>query len=73
VAEAIQQQADVVLLVVAPSLLTSDFAYNLVRAQRRDGTPCFEVSAEVFESIAFRGEQHGVTASLARYAVFRQR
>lgn len=46
----------------APDLLTSTFAQSLVDEQSRQGTPCFPVSADVFESLADKENPQGILA-----------
>lgn len=62
VAEAIQLHADIELLVVAPDLLKSSFAQEMVAQQRAQGMPCLEISAEVFAGISAREGPQGIGA-----------
>jgi TrmH family RNA methyltransferase len=64
VAAAIQLGAEVETLVVAPDLLTSRFARDLLRQQRERGIDCLEVTAEVFESLASKEAAQGIGAVL---------
>lgn len=64
VAEAVQIGAPIVQLVVAPSLLISPFAQEIVESQRRSGTPCLEVTADVFKSISTKEHPQGLGAVL---------
>jgi TrmH family RNA methyltransferase len=64
VAEALQTRAPLVQLVVAPALLTSAFAQELVAAQQEQGTPCLEVTAEVFKSLSGKEGPQGIGAVL---------
>ena len=52
VAEAAQLHADIESLIVAPDLLRSPFAREIVKAQRQRGVACIEVTADVFRSIS---------------------
>jgi len=49
-------------LFYAEELLTSAFARQLVQEQQRQGTPCYEVSGEVFASIAEKENPQGLLA-----------
>ena len=62
VAEAIQVGAPITQLVVAPSLLISPFALDLVDKQRRAGTTCLEVSPGVFKSLSTKDNPQGLAA-----------
>lgn len=62
VAEALQSGAELEQLLVAPSLLRSAFAHELVAAQRAAGTPVLEVSPEVFASLAQKEGPQGLAA-----------
>ncbi|HVX29733.1 MAG TPA: RNA methyltransferase [Nitrolancea sp.] len=62
VAEAIQLGAEIDALVVAPELLTSEFALDLVERQTAAGTDQLLVTAEVFRSISEREHPHGLSA-----------
>jgi len=46
----------------SPELLTSDFARSLVAGEAERGLPCYELSAEVFESIAGKENPQGLLA-----------
>ena len=50
----------------ASELLKSDFAWELIRRQASQGTPCFEISAEVFQSIAGKDNPQGILAVARR-------
>ena len=54
VVEAARFGATIETLVVAPGLLRSQVAKDLVAAQRATGTPCLEVSADVFGSLSVK-------------------
>ena len=62
VTEAVQLGADVETLVVAPDLLKSQFAQEVIRAQQERGTPCIEVTADVFKSISAKEGPQGLGA-----------
>jgi len=59
VGEAVETGAEIETLVVAPDLLTSDYARELVT---RAGAPTLEVSAHVFESLSSRDGPKGLGA-----------
>ncbi len=61
-ADAIRHPGTVQTLVVAPELLKSSFARELVQAQKKDGTPCLEVTAEVFQSLSNKDGPQGLGA-----------
>jgi TrmH family RNA methyltransferase len=62
VAAAIELRAMVEQLVVAPDLLSSRFARDLLYQQRQSGVDCLEVTAEVFESLASKEAAQGIGA-----------
>lgn len=62
VAEAVGSGADVVRLVVAPELLSSAFARDLVAEQSAAGAPVLEVSAEVFAGLSQKDGPQGLAA-----------
>ncbi len=62
VTEAIQTNAEIESLVVAPDLLTSQHARELVRAQQKRGVTLLEVSRALFESIAAKDNPQGIGA-----------
>lgn len=62
VAEAVQLQAPIELLVTAPELLNSDFAQQLVQDFARTGGTVIEVSTAVFTSLAEREHPQGLIA-----------
>jgi len=64
VAEAAQLGAAIELLVVARSLLASQFGAALVDRLERDGCPTLEVTSAVFDSLAARDVGQGVGAVL---------
>lgn len=64
VAEAVQSAASIKQLIVAPDLLQSPFARDLVEQQRQIGVPCLEVTAEVFETLSVKEGPQGLGAVL---------
>ncbi|MGE5140213.1 MAG: TrmH family RNA methyltransferase, partial [Rudaea sp.] len=60
--QAVEGRATIETLVVAPELLTSAPASEMIEAQRRAGCRVVEVSPRVFESIAEREHPSGVGA-----------
>lgn len=62
IGEAVQTGAAITTLVVAPELLTSPFAQELVRTQARNGVNCLEVTAQVFQSLSAREGPQGLAA-----------
>lgn len=62
VAEAAQMRAEVETLVVAPHLLKSDFAREIVQEQQAQGISCLEVTAEVFKSLSLKENPQGIGA-----------
>lgn len=62
VAEAVQTQAPIELLVYAPSLLKSQFALELVASQHARGVSCLEVTAEVFKTLSAKDGPQGIGA-----------
>jgi len=62
VVEAAQLGAGIKTLVVAPELLHSDLALAVVAGRRAAGTPCLEVSAEVFGSLSAKEGPQGLAA-----------
>ncbi|MBX3063524.1 MAG: RNA methyltransferase [Anaerolineae bacterium] len=62
VGEAVQMGAQIDSLIVAPDLLTSDFAHDLIRQQQRRNVSVIEVSAGVFESISAKDGPQGIGA-----------
>lgn len=61
-AEAVQTGAPIESLVVAPELLTSSFAQQLVAEQLSAGVPCQPVSAKVFASLSGKDGPQGLAA-----------
>lgn len=64
VAEAIELGAEIETLVVAPDLLTSGFARDLVQAQRARGTRVLEVTSRVFDSLSGKEGPQGIGAEI---------
>nr|MBP8252376.1 RNA methyltransferase [Herpetosiphon sp.] len=62
VAEAIECRAPLESLVVAPELLTSSYALDLVQYQREHGTSIIETSADVFASLSNKDHPQGLAA-----------
>ena len=62
VVEAAQQGAQIEELVMAPALLRSQVALDLIAMLKRKGTDCLEVSPEVFESLSSREGPAGLAA-----------
>lgn len=62
VAEAVQLGAPVEQLVVAPELLSSGFARELVAAQRDAGAPVLELGAAAFEALSRKEGPQGLGA-----------
>lgn len=62
VSEAVQLDAEIDELIIAPELLTSEFALDLVEREVARGTAALLVTAEVFRSISEREHPHGLGA-----------
>jgi TrmH family RNA methyltransferase len=62
VAEAIQQRRRLQEIVIAPELLNSEFALQLVHDQQANGVQVLEVSADVFLSISGKEHPQGIAA-----------
>ena len=62
VTEAVQSGAEIETLVVAPDLLKSEFGRGIVQEQQDQGTPCTEVTADVFSSISTKDGPQGIGA-----------
>ena len=56
-------------LCYAPELLTSEYAWGLILAQTAKGIPCYELSREVFESLADKENPQGILAVARRKPV----
>lgn len=62
VGEAVQLGADIDVIVVAPDLLKSQFALDLVHQRERSGTPVLRVGADVFRSLSEKDRPQGLAA-----------
>jgi TrmH family RNA methyltransferase len=62
VADALHHPGTVESLVVAPDLLTSSYAQELLRKQQSADVPTLEVSAEVFQSFSLKDGPQGIGA-----------
>lgn len=62
VTEAVQAQAPIEQLIVAPELLRSQFAQGLVEQQRQQTTPILEVRSDVFASLSSKDGPQGLAA-----------
>ena len=62
VAEAVRSGSDIVTLIVAPELLTSDFAHDLLAREVDRGVPRLEVTAAVMQSLSARQHPQGLAA-----------
>jgi len=62
VTEAVQLGVEIETLVVAPDLLKSQFGREIIQVQQEHGTPCIEVTTEVFSSISSRDGPQGIGA-----------
>lgn len=62
VGEAVQMQAEIETLVVAPQLLNSTFGQELIEDQRQQGTSLLEVTPDVFESLSVKEGPQGIGA-----------
>jgi len=62
VAEALQSQAEMESLVVAPDMLTSEFGKGLVNSATERSIPLVEVTPEIFASISHRDGPQGIAA-----------
>ncbi len=60
VAEAVAAGTAIDSIVVAPNLLTSDFAKQLVQEQQQHGVPCVEVADDVFQSFSLKDHPQGL-------------
>lgn len=66
VAAAVELNAAIKLLVIAPALLTSPFGRAVVWEQRRNGIPCLEVTPDIFQSLAIKEGAQGIGAVVAQ-------
>jgi RNA methyltransferase, TrmH family len=62
VGEAAQLNAEIQSLIVAPDLLKSDFAHELVQTQRARNMSIIEVTSDVFESLSEKQGPQGIAA-----------
>ena len=62
VAEAIRSGSEIASLIVAPELLTSDFAHDLLARQAGRDVPRLEVTAAVMQSLSARQHPQGLAA-----------
>ncbi len=62
VAEAVQLRAEIETLIIAPELMESRFAQEIVDLRRRSGVSCLEVTAEVFDSLSCKDGYQGIAA-----------
>lgn len=62
VTEAVQLGAEIETLVAAPDLLKSQFGREIIQVEQDRGTPCIEVTAEVFSSISSKDGPQGIGA-----------
>lgn len=62
VGEAVEQGADLVTLLYAPELLSSDFGRGLVSKAAEKGVEVLELSAEVFQKMSLKERPQGIAA-----------
>ncbi len=62
VGEAVEAEARIETLVIAPELLHSEFGLSLVAEQSRRGVDVLEVSAELFQRLALKDGPQGLAA-----------
>lgn len=67
VAEAAALPDTIETLVVAPELLSSSFAQELVQAKQNEGMPCLEVTPEVFGSLSIKEGPQGIGAVILQH------
>jgi RNA methyltransferase, TrmH family len=67
VGEALQIGTPVETLIVAPELLRSAFAHELVASASASGTPVIEVASQVFATIAHKEGPQGLAAVVAQH------
>lgn len=67
VAEAALRGAGIEELVVAPALLRSRLGWEIAEQQRSAGVPCWEVTPEVFGSLATRSMDQGIGAAVRQH------
>lgn len=64
VVEAVQEEAKIETLVIAPDLLKSQLGQETVRQEQARGIPVLEVSAQVFKSLSLKEGPQGIGAVL---------
>ena len=62
VAEAVEQQAEIELLLVSPELLISDFGKELAEKAKASGVDVQEVSQDVFRGLSLKDGPQGIAA-----------
>lgn len=62
VGSAIEAKAKIEYLLYCPDLLSSGYALKLVATQEAEGLPCYETTAEVFETLAEKENPQGILA-----------
>jgi RNA methyltransferase, TrmH family len=62
VGEAVQLEASIATLIVAPELLTSSFGHEVVRDAQQAGIPHFDVTSDVFRHISQKDGPQGLAA-----------
>jgi len=67
VGEAVQLEVAIHTLVVAPELLSSAFAIELMETQRARGVPLLEVTAEVFRGLSLKEGPQGLGAIIQQH------
>ncbi|HVN56245.1 MAG TPA: RNA methyltransferase [Anaerolineaceae bacterium] len=67
VAEAVQLDADLDTLIVAPELVTSQFGRELIDKMAARGVPLLEVSSDVFKSFSLKEGPQGIAALVRQH------
>jgi TrmH family RNA methyltransferase len=62
VGAAVEAGAQVETIFYAPDLLKSQYALDLIEASRSNGLPCYEITPEVFKSLASKENPQGILA-----------
>jgi len=62
VGEAVEAHAPIECICYAPDRLTSDFARDLIRQQSARGVPCYESTADIFDSLSEKENPQGILA-----------
>jgi len=62
VGEAVEARFSIAYICYAPDLLTSEFAYDLIREAKDRDIPCYPTTFQVFESIAEKAGPQGILA-----------